>query len=86
MGIFYPLWSKDKTFNRGIHHSSVLSTLCISNIKYKPMKRTKKDTNILEGWRDDNRMVYLSSPGRDLSPKELLKWERNIRKHQIRLP
>ena len=48
------------------------------------MKRTKKDTNILEGWRDDNRMVYLSSPGRDLTTKEQLEWERNIRKYQIR--
>ena len=48
------------------------------------MKRTKKDTRILEGWRKDARMVFLANPGRDLTANEREQWERNIRQYQIR--
>ena len=47
------------------------------------MKRTKKDTRILEGWRKDPRMVFLANPGRDLKKKERDEWERNIRQFQL---
>ena len=47
------------------------------------MKRTKKDTRILEGWRKDPRMVFLANPGRDLTAKERDEWERNIRQFQL---
>ena len=47
------------------------------------MKRTKKENQILEGWRDDPRMVFLANPGRDLTAKERKEWERNITQYQI---
>ena len=34
------------------------------------MNRTKKDSLVLEGWREDPRMVFLANPGRDLTTKE----------------
>ena len=45
--------------------------------------RSKKDSQILEGWRNDPRMVFLANPGRDLTAKECAEWERNIRQYQI---
>lgn len=47
------------------------------------MRRTKKDTAILEGWRKDPRMVFLANPGRDLTAKERQEWERSIQNYQI---
>ena len=45
--------------------------------------RSKKDSEILEGWRNDPRMVFLANPGRDLTAKERAEWERNITQYQI---
>ena len=47
------------------------------------MKLTKKQKNILNGWRKDPRMVWLANPGRDLTKKEREEWERNITQYQI---
>ena len=44
----------------------------------------KKDKKIIEGWRDDPRMVFLANPGRDLTSKERAEWERNIGQFQAR--
>ena len=44
----------------------------------------KKDKQIIEGWRKDPRMVFLSNPGRDLTAKERAEWERNIGQYQVR--
>lgn len=38
---------------------------------------------ILNGWKDDPRMVFLANPGRDLTPKERREWERNITQYQL---
>lgn len=46
--------------------------------------KTKKTTDeILNGWRNDPRMVFLANPGRDLTRKECDEWERNIQNYQI---
>ena len=37
----------------------------------------------IEGWRNDQRMVFLANPGRDLTKNERLEWERGIRKYQV---
>ena len=47
------------------------------------MKRSKKDTRILEGWRKEPQMVFLANPGRDLNARERKQWERNITQYQI---
>ena len=52
------------------------------NLRMNPLQK-KKDKKIIEGWRDDPRMVFLANPGRDLTSKERAEWERNIRKFQI---
>ena len=59
----------------------------------KTTKRRKidKDKQIIEGWRNDPRMVFLgvrqnltlANPGRDLTAKEREEWERNIVQYQI---
>ena len=59
----------------------------------KTTKRRKidKDKQIIEGWRNDPRMVFLgvrqnltlANPGRDLTAKEREEWERNIAQYQI---
>ena len=48
------------------------------------MNRTKKDSLVLEGWREDPRMVFLANPGRDLTARERKEWERNIRQYQLK--
>ena len=44
---------------------------------------TKKEKEIINGWRDDERMQFLANPGRDLTAKEKKEWERNIGQYQI---
>ena len=44
---------------------------------------TKKDERILNGWRQDKRLVFLANAGRDLTAAERGEWERRIRKYQI---
>ena len=54
-------------------------------------RKTDKDKQIIEGWRNDPRMVFLgvrqnltlANPGRDLTAKEREEWERNIAQYQI---
>lgn len=48
-----------------------------------PLQR-KKDKKIIEGWRKDERMGFLSNPGRDLTSKEQKEWERSIEQYQVR--
>ena len=42
-----------------------------------------KGNQIIEGWRQDPRMVFLANPGRDLTAKERKEWERNIGQCQV---
>lgn len=51
------------------------------------MKLTKKQKTkqIIEGWRNDPRMVFLANPGRDLTPAECREWERSIVDYQVYL-
>ena len=50
---------------------------------YNPLTK-KKDKQIIEGWKDDPRMVFLSNPHRDLTAKESKEWERSIQQFQVR--
>ena len=47
------------------------------------LRSSPKEKKIIEGWRDDPRMVFLANPGRDLTAKERKEWERNIGQYQI---
>ena len=47
------------------------------------MTKKEREQKILNGWRNDPRMVFLANPGRDLTAKERAEWERGIEKYQI---
>jgi hypothetical protein len=47
------------------------------------MTKAEQQQRILNGWRQDKRLVFLANAGRDLTAAERGEWEQRIRKYQV---
>lgn len=46
-------------------------------------RSNQKEKQIVNGWKDDPRMVYLANKKTDLTDKEIKEWERSITRYQV---